>query len=88
MEGVSKCEELVWDENQLPVQSNMHTFLVKKLSRLESQFPRGFMDRLILNADKKMQTNCERDFPSLTIAGFERIGNRVRIPLIAHNISD
>ena len=49
---MSDCEELVWDENQLPVQSDMHTFLTKKQSRLESQFPGDCMDNVVLNADK------------------------------------
>ena len=36
---VSDCEELVWDEIQLPVQSVIRIFLTKKQSRLESLFP-------------------------------------------------
>ena len=47
---VSDCEELVCDENQLPVQGVIRTFLGKKLWRLESQFPRDCTDKLILNA--------------------------------------
>ena len=42
--GLSDCEELVWDEFQLPVQSDMHTFLAKKLSRPGMQFPGNCMD--------------------------------------------
>ena len=46
--GLSDFEELVWDEFQLPVQSDMHTFLAKKLSRPGMQFPGNCM----YNADK------------------------------------
>ena len=49
---VSDCEELVWDEIQLPVQSVIRTSVRKKLWRLGLQFPRSCMDKLILNADK------------------------------------
>ena len=49
---VSGCEELVWDEIQLPVQSVIRTFLEKKLWRPESLFPGNCMDKLLLNADK------------------------------------
>ena len=49
---VSDCEELVWDEIQLPVQSVIRIFLTKKQSRLESLFPGDCMDNVVLNADK------------------------------------
>ena len=45
---VSDCEELVCDENQLPVQGVIRTFLGKKLWRPERLFPGNCMD----NADK------------------------------------
>ena len=66
---VSDCEELVgvshreWmshlENNLLPVQSDMHTFLVEKLSRLWSQFLRGCMDNVFLNADKWISQKFE-----------------------------
>ena len=40
------------DNNLLPVQSDIHTFLVKKLWRLEPLFPRDCKEKLILNAGK------------------------------------
>ena len=49
---VSDCEELVWDEIQLPVQSVIRIFLTKKQSRLESQFPGDCMDNAYKFADK------------------------------------
>ena len=45
---VTDCEELVWDEIQLPVQSVIRTFLERKLWKPESLFPGNCMD----NADK------------------------------------
>ena len=49
---VSDCEELVWDEIQLPVQSVIRIFLTKKQSRLESLFAGDYMDNVVLNEDK------------------------------------
>ena len=44
LEGrVSDCEELVWDEIQLPVQNVIRTFLAKKLWRPEQPYPRDCM---------------------------------------------
>ena len=36
----------------------------------------------------KMQTNGESYSPNLAIAGFVKEGFRVRVPPLAHNISD
>ena len=36
----------------LPVQRVIRTFLEKRLWRLEQPYPRNYMDKLILNADK------------------------------------
>ena len=49
---VSDCEELMWDDIQLPVQSVIRIFLTKKQSRLESQFPGDCMDNAYKFADK------------------------------------
>ena len=49
---MTDCEELVWDEIQLPVQSVIRTFLGKKLWRPERLLTGNCMDNLLLNADK------------------------------------
>ena len=49
---VSDCEELMWADIQLPVQSVIRIFLTKKQSRLESQFPGDCMDNAYKFADK------------------------------------
>ena len=46
------CEELVWDEIQMPVQRVIRTFLEKKHWRPERLLIGNCMDNLILNADK------------------------------------
>ncbi len=47
---VSDCTgDWWWDTNQLPVQSVIRTSVVKKQSRLGSQFPGDCMGKLILN---------------------------------------
>ena len=49
---VSDCEELVCDENQLPVQGVIRTFLGKKLWRPERLFPGNCMDNAYKFANK------------------------------------
>ncbi|MED5516153.1 MAG: hypothetical protein VYE65_05200 [SAR324 cluster bacterium] len=51
-----------------------------KLLRLEQPYPRSCMVNL--------RTNWESCFPGPAIVGIVRTGNRVRIPLLAPNISD
>ena len=36
----------------MPVQRDIRSLVAKKLWRLDPQFPRGCMDKLVLNADK------------------------------------